>query len=71
MIEISENAQEMFRYNFELMQSILPTIVQDMGSITLIRAEDGLVEYEMIIGGLSYYIEFVKDSNGIWRINFF
>ncbi|MBI4654073.1 MAG: adhesin, partial [Nitrospirae bacterium] len=71
MIEISENAQEIFRYNFELMQSILPTIVQGIGSITLIRAEDGIVEYEMISGGQSYYIEFVKDTNGIWRINFF
>ena len=71
MIEISENAQEMFRYNFELMQGILPTIVQDMGDITMIRAEDGIVEYEMISGGQSYYIEFVKDTNGIWMIKFF
>ncbi len=36
MVEITGNSQEMFRYNFELMQSILPAIVQDMGMIHLI-----------------------------------
>ncbi len=75
LIEITEDSQEMFRYNFELMQSILPAIVQDMGNITLKALENNKAEYEMTViqDGVerSYYIEFVVDSNGIWRINFF
>ena len=65
----------MFRYNFELMQSILPTIVQDMGSIVMKHGEGGVVEYEMLViqdgSERSFYIEFVIDIDGIWRINFF
>ena len=75
LVEISENSQEMFRYNFELMQSILPTIVQDMEDITMKQSENGFAEYEMITiqdsSERSYYIEFVIDSDGIWKINFF
>ncbi len=69
VVYFTENSKDMFRYNFELMQSILPTIVQDMESITMQKGKDGLVVYEMfkLQDGTerSYYIEFIKDTNGI------
>ena len=67
--------REMFRYNFNLLQDQLPEIFANMGSITLIRLEDDLAEYEMIAthDGVQYsfYVEFIKDKDGVWRLTFF
>jgi hypothetical protein len=66
---------EMFRYNLELMKDLLPTIVEDMGEIKMRGVRDRVAEYEMIAtqDGIesSYYIEFIKDFDGIWKIYFF
>jgi hypothetical protein len=65
----------MYRYNFELIREYLPTVIQDMGSITTKAVWGKLAEYEMLgtQDGFvrSFYIEFVMDADGIWRINFF
>ncbi len=75
LLYFTETSKKMFRYNFELMQSILPVIVQDMTDITMKQIEGGLAEYEMITiqnsTEYSHYIEFVIDSDGIWKISFF
>lgn len=67
--------REMFRYNFNLLRDQLPEILANMGSITLIRLEDNLAEYEMIAtqDGVEYsfYVEFIKDKDGVWRLTFF
>jgi hypothetical protein len=71
----TESSKEMYRYNFTLMRDILPLIVQDMASITMRRVRGRLGEYEMIKtqDGItySYYIEFIIDADGIWKVNFF
>ena len=70
-----DNSKEMFRYNFELMRDLLPIIVQEMGEIHIIRVVGQVAEYQMIAiqDGIefSFYIKFVKDGEGIWRIYFF
>jgi len=70
-----DNSKEMFRYNFELMRDLLPTVVQEMGETVMVGVQDGVAEYEMIAvqEGMqcSFYIKFVKDEEGIWRIYFF
>ncbi|MBI3583825.1 MAG: PKD domain-containing protein [Nitrospinae bacterium] len=75
LVYIASGSQNIYRYNFELMSSILPTITQDMGNITLVNIEDDVAEYEMIATQdgktLSFYVEFVKDVDGIWRIRFY
>ena len=75
LIHIASGSKDMYRYNFALMSSILPTIAQDMGNITLIKIEDNVAEYEMTAtqGGqtLSFYVEFIRDIDGIWRIRFY
>ncbi|NWF76886.1 MAG: carboxypeptidase regulatory-like domain-containing protein [Nitrospirae bacterium] len=72
---ISKHSEEMYRYNFELMRDILSIIVQDMGEITMKDLEDSLAEYDMTVTQdeveHSYYIEFIRDHVGIWKINFF
>ncbi len=71
----AENSRDMYRYNFTLMTSILPTIAQDMGNITLVKIEDNIAEYKMTAAqngqALSFYVEFVKDKDGVWRIRFY
>lgn len=75
LMYIVDQSQKMYRYNFELMSSILPTIVQDMGNITLVKITDNMAEYEMTATQdgqtLSFYVEFVRDMDGIWRIRFY
>ncbi len=65
----------MYRYNFELMQDSLPQISQDMGNINAINIEENVAEFEMqsIQDGTAYsfYIMFVKDLDGIWKLRFY
>ncbi len=72
---ISKYSEEIYRYNFELMKDILPMIVHDMGKIMMKEIEDSLAEYDMTVIKdeieESYYIEFIKDHKGLWKINFF
>lgn len=72
---IASGSKNMYQYNFQLMSSLLPTIAQDMGSITLVKIVDNVAEYEMTATQdgqtLSFYVEFVKDTDGIWRIRFY
>ena len=70
-----EEKREMYRYNFNLMNSILPAMINDMGNIRLIRITDDVAEYEMLAtqDGVEYsfYVEFVKDSYVVWNLRFF
>jgi hypothetical protein len=57
------------------MKDILPTIIQDMGNIELVTIEDRVAEYEMMVVQdeieYSFYIRFIKDFDGFWKIDFF
>lgn len=72
---IVSNSHEMYRYNFDLMRDILPAIIQSMSEINLDELRDGLAKYSMnaIQDGVEYsfYVEFVKDIDGLWKIRFF
>ncbi len=69
------SSKNTYKYNFDLMKDYLPAILQDMGNITMKTIEGRRAEYEMITTQdeviKSFYIEFIVDSDGIWRINFF
>ena len=75
LVNFAENSKDMYQYNFQLLQSNLPSIVLDMNNITMTEVKDGIAEYEMntFIDGTEYnlYIKFVKDVDGIWKIYFF
>ncbi len=72
---IAGASKNTFKYNFDLMKDYLPAILQDMGNITMKTIEGRRAEYEMTITQdavvKSFYIEFIVDSDGVWRINFF
>ena len=70
-----DNSKDMYRYNFELMKEMIPEILQGMSAIVLDEVEDRIAKYHMsaVQDGIKYsfYVEFVKDSAGIWKIRFF
>jgi hypothetical protein len=72
---IAGTSQNMFSYNFELLKDYLSLILQDMGDISVQTIEGRVAEYEMLAtqDGVekSFYVEFVTDLDGIWRISFF
>jgi hypothetical protein len=72
---IVSRSQEMYRQNFTIMNSILPQIASDLGTIQFVRTEDNGAVYEMTLsqGGQvsSFYVLFVIDVDGIWKIRFF
>ncbi|MBI3599916.1 MAG: hypothetical protein HY097_04650 [Nitrospinae bacterium] len=72
---IVSNSRDMHRYNFELMSSIMPAIAQDMGNIIMVKIEDDAAEYEITSAcsghTMSFYVKFVKDADGVWRIRFY
>jgi hypothetical protein len=72
---ITGNTQEMYRYNFELMKDSLPSIVQSMLDMHLDEMENLVAKYHInaLQDGLEYsfYVEFVKGMDGLWKILFF
>ncbi len=72
---IVSGSRDMHRYNFELMASILPVVAEDLGNISMVKIEDDAAEYEIKseCSGhtLSFYVKFVKDTDGAWRIRFY
>jgi hypothetical protein len=70
-----DNTKETYRYNFELLQDLLPMIAQDMGKIKVVDVHDQVAQYELFSFQdgmeLSFYVKFVKDINGLWKIYFF
>ena len=72
---IAEGVREMYDSNFNLMSSHLANISASLQDIESVRIKDGVAEYVMWAEQegqtYSFYILFVKDSDGIWRIQFF
>jgi len=71
----TDGSKEMYQYNFNLMYTIMDSIIQGMGDIELVEVRGNFAEYEMLViregEERSFYIEFIKDGDGIWKINFF
>jgi sugar lactone lactonase YvrE len=69
------SAQEIYRQNFTLMMDVLSQIVSDMGPIQFVRSIKNGAIYEMkaVQDGQehSFYVEFVLDVDGQWKIRFF
>jgi len=67
-ISVADDYKEMFT----ILSSILPQISSDLADIQLIEKTDNLVEYDIKVfrngNEYSFYLEFSKDNNGIWRI---
>lgn len=71
----AEDSQEMYREQFTALSSILSTIGKELGYLRLVTIEDNRAEYEIIVtrDGVtySYFLLFIRDQDGLWKIRRF
>jgi hypothetical protein len=71
----ADSAKKIYQYNYQLLADHLPEISQGMTDIVLLNMDDNVAECEMRTTDSgtekAYYVEFVKDSYGFWRLNFY
>ena len=72
---IASGIQEEFRTDLTTLSPYLPRIGRDLEGIRLVQIATGRAEYELLSqegnSTFSYRVEFVADTDGIWRINGF
>lgn len=72
---LTTNSQTEYREIFELLAPQLPTLASGMNSITMIQFRGDIAEYYIKRfqrnTDISYFIYFVKDENGLWKIENF
>jgi hypothetical protein len=70
-----ESFSELYRKKFTALSSILDTIGNGLGYIRLVTMDNNNAEYEIIMTRegvtYSYYLLFVRDKNGLWKIRAF
>jgi len=70
-----DHAQERYSGIFTALGDRLPQVVQDMQTISMIYLRNGVAKYRIrrteAAGEITYYIYFVKDENGLWKIQQF
>jgi GTP-sensing pleiotropic transcriptional regulator CodY len=69
------NSREFYRKQFTAFYPILNIIGNELGNLQLVAIKDNRAEYEIIVTRedvtYSFYLLFVKDIDGIWRIRVF
>lgn len=71
----TESSRESFRQQFTLLYKMLPQIVGEMGTATLVEARDGRAVYDLrtirdrVV--YSFQLEFIREGDGLWRIRCF
>jgi hypothetical protein len=72
---IASRARDVYEQLFTELATLLPTVGADLGDIRLVEVREDLAEYEILVvedgQRLSYYVEFIRDEDGLWRVNFF
>lgn len=73
--KFAEGAQAPYRESFVLMRDLLPQIAAELGELRLVRFVEGGAIYELVgvRDGAEYssHVEFVQDTDGLWKIRFF
>ncbi|HDZ61601.1 MAG TPA: hypothetical protein ENH40_00445, partial [Nitrospirae bacterium] len=73
--DFEEFSKDGYREMFTELSSILPQIAGDLADIQLIQMTEQMVEYDIRIfrngNEYSFYLIFIKDIDGIWRIRSF
>ena len=71
----SELTKDSYQEQFTEIAESLPQVAAAMANITIVKVEDNVAEYDLrdMIDGVpySYYLLFVKDKVGIWKIRNF
>jgi hypothetical protein len=72
---IAQGAKNMYEYNFNLLSAFMDEIAAGLEEIDMVQVHGRAAEYEMWAEQegqrYSFYVLFVKDQDGIWRIEFF
>lgn len=79
LIYFHESSKESYRQAFNALIDELPQIISDMQAIELIYQADDITKYRInrvhnidgIIKTITYYIYYVRDANGFWKIERF
>ena len=70
-----DSSQQAYLEQFNAFSPVLSVIANDMQDIRLVSVEGNAAEYEIITlrsgTAYSYYLLFVRDSNGLWKIKVF
>ncbi|OGL46733.1 MAG: hypothetical protein A2W05_02180 [Candidatus Schekmanbacteria bacterium RBG_16_38_10] len=73
--DITENSKDTYREQFTDLSSVLDIIGNELGQIQLVSIQDNKAEYEVTVtrNGTTYsfHLLFVRDSNGLWKIQRF
>ncbi len=73
--DITENSKDTYRQQFTDLSSVLNIIGNELGQIQLVKIQDNRAEYEVVVtrNGTTYsfHLLFVRDSDGLWRIERF
>ena len=72
---ITSESRGVYQEMFSELSVVLPTVGADLADIRFVEIRGDLAEYELLVTedgqNLSYYVEFIRDIDGIWRVNFF
>jgi hypothetical protein len=79
LTQFVEETKEQYRQAFNYISDIIPDVVNGMQNIELVYLKDKVSKFrirrEQIIEGnpqeITYYVYFVKDNDGIWKIEKF
>jgi hypothetical protein len=71
----SELTKDSYQEQFMDIAQSLSQIAAAMANISIVKVDDNLAEYDLrdVVDGItySYYLSFVKDKDGIWKIRNF
>jgi hypothetical protein len=72
---VAEDSRDEFRADFTALAPFLPRVASGLEDIRLVAVRENNIEYELISVEndvtFSYYVEFIRDTDGIWRLAFF
>jgi hypothetical protein len=75
VVNFSELTKDIYQQHFTVLSASLPQIAAGIGNIRMVKADDYMAEYDLrvVIDNVTYsfYLLFVKESDGIWRIRNF
>jgi hypothetical protein len=72
---MASKARVTYEHLFTELAPLLATVGADLGDIRLVGVREDLAEYGLLVvedgQRISYYVEFIRDADGLWRVNFF
>jgi hypothetical protein len=72
---IATDSRDEFWADFTTLSPFLPTFASALEDIRFVAVRDEHIEYELVSVengvSFSYYVEFIRDADGVWRLAFF